>query len=237
MTCPLILMVESKRHKVFVSYKFWDFSVQDINYKRLCTPRDYVDILETRLGKDHIYKGEHRDEDLTDKTEDYIWGHLKDKIYDSTVTIVLISPQMREKDKWDRTQWIPWEVRYSLCEYKREIRYSHTNGLIYVVLPNKNGSYDYALQNKTCCTRGCNIFYTDPMFAIMERNMFNRKVKTQLDCNEGDKVYSAFDSYASIVKWCDFIRDDLSMNVGIAMAFDKAQHKDDYDIRTEINRT
>ena len=111
-------MAESKRHKVFVSYKFWDFSVQDINHKRLCTPRDYVDILETRLGKDHIYKGEHRDEDLTDKTEDYIWGHLKDKIYDSTVTIVLISPQMREKDKWDRTQWIPWEVRYSLSQWR-----------------------------------------------------------------------------------------------------------------------
>ena len=75
------------------------------------------------------------------------------------------------------------------------------------------------------------------MFAIMERNLFNRKVLNQQDCYIGDEVYNAFDSYASIVKWCDFIKDDISMNVGIALAYDKSQHKGDYEIRTEINRS
>lgn len=224
-------------HKVFVSYKYWDFNVQDLYPKSYCTPRDYVDVLEERLGKDHIYKGEHQDEDLSNKSDDYIWEHLKEKIYDSTVTVVLVSPGMREKTKQDRSQWIPWEIRYSLCEYKRELKYSHTNGLIYVVLPDSNGNYDYAILHKSCCTRGCNVFYTDPMFAIMEGNLFNRKVLNQLDCYIGDKVYSAFDSYASIVKWCEFMKDDISMNVGIALAFDRSQHKGDYEIRTEINRS
>ena len=50
-------------------------------------------------------------------------------------------------------------------------------------------------------------------------------------------MYNAFDSYASVVKWCDFMKDDISMNVGIALAYDRAQHKEDYIIRTEINRS
>lgn len=224
-------------HKIFVSYKFWDFSVQNLHSKPLCTPRDYVDILEVRLGKDHVYKGEHRDEDLTDKSEGYIWEHLKDKIYDSTVTIVLVSPNMRDTSKRDRSQWIPWEIRYSLCEYQRNLRYSHTNGLIYVVLPDINGSYDYALQRKTCCQAGCNVLLTDPLFAIMEGNLFNRKTLHRLDCPVGDEVYNAFNSYASIIRWCDFIKDETSMNMGISLAFDRAQHKEEYDIRTEINRS
>ena len=33
------------------------------------------------------------------------------------------------------------------------------------------------------------------------------------------------------------MKDDISMNVGIALAFDKAQQKEEYNIRTEINRT
>ena len=102
---------------------------------------------------------------------------MKDLIYDSSVTIVLVSPNIRDKNKWDRSQWIAWEIRYSLCEYKRELRYSHTNGLIYVVLPDKQGNYDYAFQHKYCCSTGCNVFLTDPLFAIMEGNLFNRKTK------------------------------------------------------------
>ena len=224
-------------HKVFVSYKFWDFGVCDIYPKTYCTPRDYVDVLETRLGKDNVYKGEQRDENLSDKSDEYVWEHLKDLIYDSSVTIVLVSPNMREKNKWDRSQWIPWEIRYSLCEYKRDLKCSHTNGLIYLVLPDKQGKYDYAIQRKSCCSAGCNVFDSDPIFAIMEGNLFNRKTLHQQDCHLGRKIYSAFDSFANVVKWSDFMKDDMSMNLGIALAFDKAQNKEDYNICTEINRS
>ena len=91
--------------KIFVSYK----------YPKV---RDYVSWLEKKFNdrSDHIYKGEHDNEDLSLRSEDYIWSSLKDKIYDSSITIVLISPNMKEPNKWERSQWIPWEITYSIRE-------------------------------------------------------------------------------------------------------------------------
>ena len=71
-------------------------------------------IKENILTNDDIYKGEQSDEDISSWPEYAIWEHLKDKIYDSTITIVLISPNMKETGRWQRSQWIPWEISYSL---------------------------------------------------------------------------------------------------------------------------
>ena len=128
-------------HKVFVSYKYADNKVAMLKHKYNTTARDYVDVLEVLIGSNNIYKGEQNDEDLSHLKEDTIWDKLKDRIYDSSVTVVLISKGMR-KSHWDKFQWIPWEIRYSLCEYAKDKRTSHTNGLIAVVLPDENNSYD-----------------------------------------------------------------------------------------------
>lgn len=61
------------------------FSVQDLYPKTFCPPRDYVVVLASRLGKDNVYKGESREEDLEDKTDDHIWRYLKDLIYNKHV--------------------------------------------------------------------------------------------------------------------------------------------------------
>ena len=49
-------------HKIFVSYKYADNNVYNIlgnGYWGLCTARDYVNIIEEKLGNtDNIYKGE-----------------------------------------------------------------------------------------------------------------------------------------------------------------------------------
>ena len=134
-------------NKIFVSYKYWD---KDVAYLHgysgsYSIARDYVDYIENELIglSDHIYKGEHNDEDLSDKSDEYIWEKLKDKIYDSSVTIVLISPNMKEQNKWERNQWIPQEISYSVKEMTRGGYTSRSNAVLGVILPDKFGNYDY----------------------------------------------------------------------------------------------
>ena len=99
-------------HKIFVSYKYSDNNVYQIskNIYQHDTVRTYVDKLEQYIDNtDNIYKGESDNEDLSRLSEDTIWGKLKDRIYDSTLTVVMISPNMKE-NKRDIEQWIPWEI-------------------------------------------------------------------------------------------------------------------------------
>ena len=133
--------------KIFVSYKYADGNVYPLKYisDYQQKVRDYVTWLEKKFidRTEHIYKGEHDNEDLSDKSDEYIWANLKDKIYDSTITIVLISPNMKEAYKWDRSQWIPWEIAYSVRETTRNDYTSHANAVLGVILPDRNNRYGY----------------------------------------------------------------------------------------------
>lgn len=153
--------------KIFVSYKYMDSNVEELDEAVSPTwPSDYVSYIQKHIitdKSDNIYKGEKNDEDLSDKSDDYIWEHLKDKLYDSTVTIVLISPNMKEPNKWERNQWIPWEISYSLRKTTRGGRTSQRNALLAVILPNKNGNYDY-YENLT-------------LFRILQKNIDNGLAK------------------------------------------------------------
>ena len=102
--------------KIFVSYKYADSDVRKItnDYFHTDTVRDYVNKLEEKIGKSDIYKGESDDNDLSQLTDDSIWNQLKQKIYDSSITIVLISPNMKTLWKSEKDQWIPQEISYSL---------------------------------------------------------------------------------------------------------------------------
>ncbi len=55
---------------------------------------------------------------------------MKERIYDSTITIVLISPNMKDAFKWDKSQWIPWEIAYSIRETTRGDFTSHSNAIL-----------------------------------------------------------------------------------------------------------
>lgn len=224
-------------HKVFVSYKYRDIDVKDIFPLTDCTARDYVDVLENRLGKYNVYKGEKDGEDLSTLSENTIWERLKNRIYDSSVTIVLISKGMRERGRYDCSQWIPWEVRYSLCEYSKDEITSHTNGLIYVVLPDRNGCYNYFVEHKTCCTQECDLIKTDVFFSIMKGNLFNKKENHLHSCDFYDKLYSKSDSYAIVVKWDEFIDNDLTIQKYIESAYQRSLHKSEFNLCTKINRT
>ena len=102
-------------HKIFVSYKFADDQVKNLNGQQNSTVRDYVDELENYFdSSSHIYTGESSGEDLSELAEETIWSKLRDRIFDSTMTIVFISPGMKESWKAEKDQWIPWEVSFSL---------------------------------------------------------------------------------------------------------------------------
>ena len=131
--------------KVFVSYKYQDNNVQSLvtTQHPPTWPCDYVENIEKYVLRNYIYKGEDQGEDLSGYSDEYIWEHLKDKMYDSTVTVVLISPNMKEPGRWQRSQWIPWEISYSLRKTSRGGRTSQRNSIVAVILPDSNGNYSY----------------------------------------------------------------------------------------------
>lgn len=133
--------------KIFVSYKYADNDVYRLNGRWDTTVRSYVDEFIARASdKDFmIYKGEMDGESLADFSNDTIWNKLKERIFDSSLTIVFISPNMKDSYKKESEQWIPSEVSYSLKSISRNGRYSYSNALLCVILPDKSGSYRYTL--------------------------------------------------------------------------------------------
>lgn len=224
--------------KIFVSYKYADDRVANLVSGENSTVRDYVDAFEDLLdSSDDIYKGEKDGEDLSDLSDDTIWEKLKDRIYDSSVTVVFISPGMKETDKKDRDQWIPWEVSYSLKETSRKNKNgdsitSHSNAMIAVVVPDENGSYTYYLQPNTCCTSGCTTHHRDILFEIIKMNKFNRIAnESKRTCGQDSVVWTGTCSYIEAVKWSSFKADYQKY---IEAACDRQEHIDEYDIRKEV---
>lgn len=82
--------------KTFISYKYSE-------------ARDLRDDILDALGEDaQYYKGETSDSpDLTDTTTENIKKNLRDMIYETSVSIVIISPSMID------SEWIDWEIEYS----------------------------------------------------------------------------------------------------------------------------
>lgn len=195
--------------KIFVSYKFKDSNVLPLTSSIWgSTVRDYVNLLEEKIdNSNHIYKGESDNEDLSNYSEDTIWEKLKDRIHDSSITIVMISKGMKEPGRSERSQWIPWEIAYSLRETTRNDRTSHTNAVLAVVLPDESGSYNYYMTDKFCCTSPCTCFNTSFLFDILASNMFNKKDKSndRANCAIGDDVYRGYPSYIHSVQWNIFI--------------------------------
>ena len=112
-------------HKTFISYKYSE--AQDL--------RD--DIIDAMGDDASYYQGETSESpDLTDTSTENIKKHLRDMMFDTSVTIVLITPHMKE------SKWIDWELEYCLKKIPRKNRTSQRNGIVGVIMK-VNGGYDW----------------------------------------------------------------------------------------------
>lgn len=197
-------------NKIFVSYKYSDRQVAPLSNYPGTTARHYVDELQDALSEaDHINKGEDDGQSLADFTDIYIASKLRDKIYDSSITVVLLSRGMNDHYSEEKDQWIPWEISYSLRAQTRDERQSQPNGVLAVVLPDEVGSYAWYFKEKHC--QHCNsvMLFTGQLFSILKENMFNAKKRERGICenHEGGTSYRGDHSYIRSVRWSDFMKD------------------------------
>jgi hypothetical protein len=220
-------------HKIFVSYKYADTQVRPLfrpdDYSRT-TARHYVDDLSLRLDEnDHIYKGEDDGEDMSQFKDETIESKLRSKIFDSSVTIVLVSKGMRDIWKSENDQWIPWEISYSLKVMTKKDRTSGTNALIAVALPDENSDYSYVVTEYNCVTS----WNTRNMFKIIADNMFNRTEKNLIVCDSCRSHHhiGKDHSYVYPVKWDNFIVD---INGHISHAKDLQSRLDEFELTKTV---
>lgn len=190
-------------HKTFISYKYSEA-------QRL---RD--DIIEA-LGDDATYyKGETSDSpDLTDTSTENIKKNLRDMMYDTSVSIVIISPNMK------KSKWIDWEIEYCLKNNTRKGRTSHTNGVVGVIMKH-NGGYSWF---KTTSTKddGCSSssYKEELVYDIINNNRFNQNPK-KYSCDVCKTVDALWGSYISYVEEETFLANPTKY---INNAYDKSEN-------------
>lgn len=200
-------------HKTFISYK-WNQA------KKL---RD--DIIDA-LGDDATYyRGETSESpDLTDTSTENIKKNLKDMMYDTSVTIVILSPNMTE------SKWIDWEIEYCLKNMVRKNRMSHTNGVVGVIMK-VDGGYSWFKKTGTNCHGNSTVSYEmRKVFNIISENHFNSNPE-QWHC-EKCKTYDWLNgSYIAFVEEADFLADPQKY---IDNAYDKSENDaSGYDLVTQ----
>jgi len=197
-------------HKTFISYK----------YSEAQQLRD--DIIEA-LGDDAtFYKGETSDSpDMTDSKTETIKKNLTDMMYGTSVTIVIISPKMKD------SKWIDWEIEYCLKNITRNDRTSQTNGIIGVIMK-YNGGYDWLVNHLTNYHGNPVINYKkDLLYPIINANQYNSNPQ-QWHC-EACKTYDYLNgSYISFVEEEIFLKNPQKY---IDNAYDKSENNaSGYDI-------
>ena len=195
-------------HKTFISYKYSE-------------SRDLRDDIIDALGDDATYyKGENVDsKDMTGEKEETIKKALTDMMYDTTVTIVILSPNMLESN------WIEWEVQYCLKKITRKNRTSQRNGVV-AVIKKVNGDYSW-FKYKTD-DGGVN-YNTDKIQKIISKNHFNSNPKIKDDEGFWDWLNG---SYIAYVEQDVFLKNPQKY---INNAYDKSENDaDGYDITVMI---
>ena len=143
-------------HNTFISYKYSEAQL-------------LRDKIVQSLGEAAAYyKGETSDSpDLTDTSTENIKKNLRDMMYNTSVTIVIISPNIK------KSKWIDWEIEYCLSNYSRKGRTSLTNGVVAVIMK-VNGGYDWLTNHLVNCHGRSVVNYKNELlYPIIYENHFN----------------------------------------------------------------
>lgn len=174
-----------------------------------------------KLGDDaSYYQGETADSpDLTDTSVENIKENLKDMIFGTSVTIVIISPNLKY------SKWVDWEIEYSLKEYKRGDTTSRTNGIVGVVMK-VNGNYDWLIssfQNPDgCSTRSID---NSKLYNIIKENRFNLNTANKYSCPTCKTFDQLNGSYVSLIEEDRFLNNPQHF---IENAYNKSKNIDNY---------
>ncbi len=199
--------------ETFISYKYTDAA----------HTRDKI--IE-KLGADaRYYRGENgTSPNLADRKTETIKAILRDMIFQTSVTIVVCSPNMTQ------SSWIGWEISNSLRETSRNGATSRRNGVVGVVQESEGG-YEWlrtsrvrADGHRTVSTRG--VLLQD----VITANRFNQTPQVY-QCEACENVDPLLGSYVSLVNEVDFLADP---NKYIENAYAKSQRPHDYRIRVDV---
>lgn len=201
--------------KTFISYK----------YSESCKYRD--EVIDS-LGDDSTYyTGETADSpDISSLKVDSIKNHLKDMIFNTTVTMVILSPSLVE------SKWVEWEIEYSLSKYSRDGKTSSINGLIGIIPPFYGDCSWFINAHSNPDGHKTNSYINEEArtFRIMYGNRYNQNPK-EYACPCCESVDLLTGSYLSYVKLSDFC---TNPDKYIENAYEKSQHLDSYDLRRKI---
>jgi hypothetical protein len=194
-------------HKTFISYKYSE-------------ARDLRDRIIGALRSDAAYyRGETSESpDITDTSTENIKRVLTNQIFGTSVTIVVVSPNMT------LSNWINWEIEYSLKAISRGDTTSHSNGIVGVIM-RVNGGYGW-IRSANVNRDGCNsIWYNSHMlYTIINNNRFNQEPKKYC-CENCGTVDALTGSYISLVTEDDFLSNPVKY---IENAYDKSRNVNNY---------
>ena len=142
-------------------------------------------------------------------------------MYDTSVTIVIISPHMKE------SKWIDWEIEYCLKNNTRKDRTSHTNGVVGVIMK-CNGGYNWFKRSDRNLDGCISSSYDERyLYEIIKNNRYNQNPK-RYSCPICKTVNALTGSYISFVEEDDFINDPQYY---IDNAYDKSENDaEGYDL-------
>ena len=189
-------------HKTFISYKFSEAT-------------GLRNRIIKAMGEDATYyNGETSDSpDMSDESNLKIQEYLKDCMYPTSVTIVIISPHMKESN------WIDWEIAYCLKKITRYGRTSHRNGIVGVIMK-VNNSYDWFKYRHTNAD-GCSVlnYHTEKVYDIINDNRFNQEPPVY-SCDKCKCVNALTGSYIAFVEEDEFL---ANIDKYINNAYDKSE--------------